>query len=205
MKILVVDDEPIVAGLIADGLRDEGYEEIVIATSGPDGLQMIKRDPPDVVFLDITMPGMDGIEVLRQIRQKWADLPVIILSGWGTELQIQAARELGVTDVLQKPVPLKNLSQTLGRIQQMAGTAPPFVIVVTRNQPRVFAHLSRKFAGDLEFQVIKDRRGVERRQRAEPHEPERRRAERRLAAADFLRFQGVAIIRQRQATFARPR
>src|SRR3972149_3675840 len=59
MRILVVDDEPMVAALIADGLRDEGYEEIVIATSGPEGPQVIERDSPDVVFLDITMPGMD--------------------------------------------------------------------------------------------------------------------------------------------------
>ena len=205
MRILVVDDEPIVAGLIADGLRDEGYEEIVVANSGLEGLQVIERDPPDVVFLDITMPGMDGIEVLRRIRERWADLPVIILSGWGTERQMAAARELGVTDVLQKPAPLKNLSQTLGRIQQLTATAPPFVIVVARNQDRIFEYLSRKFAGDPEFQVILDRRGSQRRKRAEAHEPDRRRAERRLLAADFLRFQGVAIIRRRQATFARPR
>jgi len=205
MRILVVDDEPLVAGLIADGLRAEGYEEIVIANSGSEGLQVIERDPPDVVFLDITMPGMDGIEVLRRIRERSPDLPVIILSGWGTERQIETARELGVTDVLQKPAPLKNLSQTLARLHQVAGTAPPYVIVVARNQPRVFEYLSRKFAGDLQFQVMLDRRGSERRQRAEAHEPERRGAERRLAAADFLRFQGVAIIRRRQATFARPR
>ena len=205
MRILVVDDEPMVAALIADGLRDEGYEEIVIATSGPEGLQVIERDSPDVVFLDITMPGMDGIEVLQRIRERSPDLPVIILSGWGTDQQIEAARELGVTDVLQKPAPLKNLSQTLARLQQIAGTSPPYVIVVARNQPRVFEYLSRKFAGDPEFQVILDRRGSERRQRAEPHEPERRRAERRLQAADLLRLQGIAIVRPRQTPFARPR
>ena len=91
MRILVVDDEPIVAGLIAEGLRNEGYEEIVIANSGEEGLQVIERDPPEVVFLDITMPGMDGVEVLRRIRERSADLPVVILSGWGTDKQIEAA------------------------------------------------------------------------------------------------------------------
>jgi DNA-binding response OmpR family regulator len=148
---------------------------------------------------------MDGIEVLRRIRERSPDLPVIILSGWGTDRQIAAARELGVTDVLQKPAPLKNLSQTLGRLQQLSGTAQPYVIVVARNQRRVFEYLSRKFAGDPEFQVILDRRGGQRRKGAEPHEPERRQVERRLLAADLLRFQGIAIIRPRQATFARPR
>lgn len=205
MKILVVDDEPMVAGLIAEGLRNEGHGDVVIANSGEEGLRVVERDPPDVVFLDITMPGMDGVEVLRRIRAIFPDLPVIILSGWGTDAQIAAARELGVTDVLQKPAPLKNLSQTLARLQQITGTAPPYLIVVARNQPSVFESLSRKLAGDPEFQVLPDRRQGERRQGAEPHDPERRRAERRLQPADLLRWQGIGIIRRRQAAFARPR
>ena len=205
MRVLVIDDEPIVAGLIAEGLRNEGYEEVLIANSGAEGLQVIEQSPPDAVFLDITMPGMDGVEVLRRIRERSSDLPVIILSGWGTERQIEAARDLGVMDVLQKPTPLKNLAQTLARLQQITGTTPPYVIVVARNQPRVLEYLSRKFAGDPEFQVILDRRQGDRRQCPQPHEPERRRVERRLQAADLLRFQGIGIIRHRQTAFAHPR
>ncbi|MBI2544557.1 MAG: response regulator [Candidatus Rokubacteria bacterium] len=205
MRILVVDDEPIVAGLIAEGLRNEGYGDVVIANSGEQGLQVIEGDPPDVVFLDITMPGMDGIEVLRRIRERSPDLPVIILSGWGTDRQLEAARQLGVTDVLQKPTPLKNLSQTLVRLQQITGTTPPYLIVVARNQPYVFESLNRRLAGDPEFQVLLDRRQGERRQRPQSHEPDRRRADRRLPAAEFLRFQGIGIIRRRQTAFARPR
>ena len=205
MRILVVDDEPIVAGLIAEGLRNEGHGDVVIANSGEQGLQVIEQDPPDAVFLDITMPEMDGVEVLRRIRQMFPDLPVIILSGWGSDAQIAAARELGVTDVLQKPTPLKNLSQTLARLHEMTGTRPPYLIVVARNQPYVFEYVNRKLAGDPEFQVLLDRRQGERRQRAESHEPDRRQAERRLQAADFLRWQGLGIIRRRQTTFARPR
>jgi CheY-like chemotaxis protein len=205
MKILVIDDEPIVAGLIADGLREEGYEQIVTANSGPEGLQAIEREAPDVVFLDITMPGMDGIEVLRRIRERSGDLPVVILSGWGTEGQLEAARKLGVMDVLKKPAPLKNVSQTLARLQQVAGETRRYVLVVSRNHPDVFEYLSRKFAGDPEFQVILDRRKGERRRRAEPREPDRRRAERRLLAADLLRLQGIAFVRPRQKPFTRSR
>ena len=117
MRILVVDDEPIVAGLIADGLRNEGYEEIVIANSGAEGLQVIEQTPPDVVFLDITMPGMDGIEVLRRIRQKRPHLPVILLSGTVTPGQIEAARGLGVTDVLRKPAAFNHFSEALARVR----------------------------------------------------------------------------------------
>jgi len=205
MRILVVDDEPIVAGLIAEGLRNEGYEEIVIANSGEEGLQVIERDPPDVVFLDITMPGMDGVEVLRRIRERSADLPVVILSGWGTDKQIEAAGELGVTEVLQKPTPLKNLSQTLARLQQIAGDTRRYLVVVGRNHPDAFDHLSRKFSGDPEFQVFLDRRQGERRRRPESHEPERRQAERRLQPADLLRWPGIGVIRRRQTSFAHPR
>ncbi len=205
MRILVIDDEPIVAGLIAEGLRNEGHEEVLTANSGAEGLQVIEQSPPDAVFLDITMPGMDGVEVLRRIRERSPHLPVIILSGWGTERQIEAARDLGVMDVLQKPTPLKNLAQTLARLQQVAGDTRRYLLIVARNQPDVFESLSRKFAGDAEFQVLLDRRLGERRRRPQPYDPERRRAERRLQSADLSRFQGIGIIRRRQATFARPR
>ena len=205
MRILVVDDEPIVAGLIAEGLRNEGYEKIVIANSGEEGLQVIERDPPDVVFLDITLPGMDGIEVLRRIRERSPDLPVVILSGWGTDTQLQAAQELGVTEVLRKPTALKNLSETLARLHQMTGDPARYLLVLARNQPYVFEYLNRKFAGDPEFEVIVDRRQEERRHRAEPHEPERRRSERRLHWADLLRWMGLGVVRRRQTAFGRPR
>jgi CheY-like chemotaxis protein len=205
MRILVVDDEPIVAGLIAEGLRNEGYQEVAIANSGEEGLRLIDQEPPDVVFLDITMPGMDGIEVLRRIRERSSDLPVVILSGWGTEQQLEAARELGVTEVLQKPTPLKNLSQALARLHQITGDPARHLLVLARNQPYVFEYLNRKFAGDPEFEVILDRRQEERRQRAAPHEPDRRRAERRLQWADLLRSLGLGIIRRRQTAFGRPR
>ena len=205
MRILVVDDEPLVAGVIADGLRDEGYAEILIANSGPEGLEVIERDRPDVVFLDITMPGMDGIEVLRRIRERSPDLPVVILSGWASPQQLEAARKLGVIDVLHKPAPLKHLSKTLARIEQIAGETPHYLLIVSRTHPGVFKNLSRKFAGDTAFQLILDRRQGERRRWGEPHEAERRRAERRLPAADLLRLQGIAIVRPRQKPFARPK
>lgn len=117
MNILVIDDEPAVADVIAEALRDEG-NHVTVAGSGAEGLQMIAETPPDAVFLDIVMPGMDGIEVLRRIRAVYPDLPVIILSGWASPAQIASARRLGVTDVLQKPVALKTLSRALAQSHQ---------------------------------------------------------------------------------------
>lgn len=112
MRILVIDDEPAVAAVIAEALREEGHE-VSAAGGGEQGLRAMAEIPPDAVFLDVVMPGMDGIEVLRRIRAKDLDLPVIILTGWASERQIDEARRLGVTDILQKPVALRTLSSAL--------------------------------------------------------------------------------------------
>jgi len=114
MRILVIDDEPLVAQVMAEALQYEG-NEVAIAGSGKEGLRAIEENPPDAVFLDIIMPGMDGIEVLRRIRERSPDLPVIIITGWASQRQIDEARRLGVTDVIFKPVALKNLTRALAR------------------------------------------------------------------------------------------
>ena len=112
MRVLVIDDEPLVGGVIAEALRLEDHD-VVVASSGEEGLRVITENPPDAVFLDIIMPGMDGIEVLRAIREWHLRLPVIILSGWVSPSQLEEARRLGVTDVISKPVPLQNLARAL--------------------------------------------------------------------------------------------
>ena len=112
MRILVIDDEPAVAAVIAEALRDEGHE-VFVASGGQEGLQVIAQGRPEAVFLDVVMPGMDGVEVLRRIRARDPHLPVIILSGWAGKSQLDEARRLGVTDILQKPVALKTLSSAL--------------------------------------------------------------------------------------------
>jgi CheY-like chemotaxis protein len=112
VRILVIDDEPLVADVVAEALRLEDHD-VVVACSGEEGLRIIAENPPDAVFLDIIMPGMDGIEVLRAIREWHLRLPVIILSGWVSQSQLEEARRLGVTEVISKPVPLKNLTRAL--------------------------------------------------------------------------------------------
>jgi DNA-binding response OmpR family regulator len=70
MRILVVDDEPSVAGLIAEGLRNEGYGDVVIATSGEQGLQVLEWDPPDVVFLDIILPDGSAVSLIAELNAR---------------------------------------------------------------------------------------------------------------------------------------
>lgn len=114
MRILVIDDDPLVTRVMAEALESEG-NDVVVARGGEEGLRAIEENRPDGVFLDIVMPGMDGIEVLRRIRVRDPHLPVIILTGWASERQIDEARRLGVTDVLEKPVALRNLTRALAR------------------------------------------------------------------------------------------
>lgn len=114
MVILVIDDQPIVAGALAESLQSAG-NEVILAGGGEEGLTILEKVRPDAVFLDLVMPGMDGLEVLRRIRELDARLPVIILSGWVNAETVERARQLGVSDVLSKPEALKNAVEALSR------------------------------------------------------------------------------------------
>jgi len=78
-KILVVDDEQNIRTLLREELTDEGYD-VLLAENGAQALAMIKEEKPDLVTLDIKMPGEDGLSLLRKIREIEYDLPVIICS-----------------------------------------------------------------------------------------------------------------------------
>jgi two-component system response regulator len=80
-KILVVDDEQNIRTLLREELTDEGYD-VLLAANGAQALAMIKEEKPDLVTLDIKMPGEDGLSLLRKIREIEYDLPVIICSAY---------------------------------------------------------------------------------------------------------------------------
>jgi two-component system response regulator len=80
-KILVVDDERNIRVLLDEELTDEGYD-VVMAGNGEEALRMVKEEKPDLVTLDINMPGEDGLTILRKIREIEYDLPVIICSAY---------------------------------------------------------------------------------------------------------------------------
>jgi DNA-binding response OmpR family regulator len=81
MKILVVDDEKNILKLYKAELEDEGYE-VVLANSGKEAIELFKTENPDLVTLDIMMPDIDGIQVLRQIKQERPQVPVIMLTAY---------------------------------------------------------------------------------------------------------------------------
>src|ERR1700741_3433074 len=101
-RILVIDDEAAIRDSLRMILEYEHYE-FVGAASGPDGVAVVKRDPPDVVLLDIKMPGMNGLETLAEIRKADESLPVAMISGHGTITDAMQATRLGAFDFIEKP------------------------------------------------------------------------------------------------------
>src|SRR5207249_5517089 len=101
-RILVIDDESGIRDSLRMTLEYEGYEFVGAAT-GQEGLALAERETPDMVVLDIKMPGMDGIEVLDRLRSMNEGLPVIVISGHGTIGTAVEAIKKGAFDFIEKP------------------------------------------------------------------------------------------------------
>ncbi len=101
-KILIVDDDPQIRMLLKDRLVAYHYE-VAQADNGVRGLEMITKENPDLVLLDLQMPEMDGMEVLHRLRKNFPDLPVVILTAHGTIGQAVEAMKQGAYDFLPKP------------------------------------------------------------------------------------------------------
>jgi phosphate regulon transcriptional regulator PhoB len=103
-RVLVVEDEPDISGLLAFHLEREGYQ-VVRSRNGVDALQQVWARRPDLVLLDLMLPGMDGLEVCRRLRQDpaTAALPVVMLTAKGEELDRVLGLELGADDYITKP------------------------------------------------------------------------------------------------------
>lgn len=113
-KILVIDDDRGIRSLLDSLLRRKGYE-VVLAENGLKGLDLFRQERPNVIVLDLKMPGMDGLAVLQQIRRVDLNQPVIIFTGAGTPEMEQPLRALGVTEFVEKALPLQRLEDALRR------------------------------------------------------------------------------------------
>ena len=111
-RILVVDDEAEIRRSVRMILEYEGYD-VQEAASGPEGLALIEREPPDLVFLDIKMGGQDGLETLQKIRQVNEALPVVMISGHGTVSTAVEATKLGAFDFIEKPLASERVLVTI--------------------------------------------------------------------------------------------
>ncbi len=111
-QILVVDDEIAIREVLIEFLSEHGYAAAG-AENGREALQMIKSIRPQVVLLDIAMPGMNGIETLKQLRQQIPTAAVIMISGHADHDMALQALDLGAYDFIQKPLDFRYLERTL--------------------------------------------------------------------------------------------
>ena len=102
-SILIVDDEPSILKTLGGLLSDEGFE-VITAPNGYEALKIIDTEPPDLVLLDIWMPGIDGIETLKEIRKGNPYIQVIIITGHGNIETAVKATKLGAFDLIEKPL-----------------------------------------------------------------------------------------------------
>ena len=113
-KILIVDDEEIIVKLLSMSLRSDGYETVT-ANSGEQGLEVFKAESPDIVVTDIKMPGMDGLELLKNIKKIDSEKEVIIVTGHGDIDSTITALQYGASDFINKPVRDEALAIALER------------------------------------------------------------------------------------------
>ena len=107
MRVLIVEDEPSFVDALEVSLGAEGFE-VIAALDGRDGLDRFRESRPDVVLLDLMLPLLSGLDVLRAIRRE-SDTPVIVVSAKDTEADIVTALELGADDYLTKPYSVREL------------------------------------------------------------------------------------------------
>ncbi len=101
-RVLVIDDEDIVRTSCSRSLGPEGYE-VKLAKNGLEGLNMIRSEKFDIVLTDLKMPDMDGIEVLKKIKEEWPGVEVIIITGYQTVDTAVKSIKLGAFDYIEKP------------------------------------------------------------------------------------------------------
>lgn len=107
-KVLLVDDEQDFVESLAERVKLRDVESDV-ALDGKEALARVEKDVPDVMVLDLKMPGIDGMEVLRRVRKAYPDVQVIMLTAHGTDKDEEEARRLGAYEYLRKPVPIDRL------------------------------------------------------------------------------------------------
>ena len=113
-SVLIVDDEERVVQSIAGVLEDEGFR-VTIAKNGEEAIDLFQSEEPDVTLLDIWMPGMDGIEVLKRLKGISPECLVIMISGHATISTAMAAVKFGAFDFIEKPLSLDLLLLTIHR------------------------------------------------------------------------------------------
>ena len=144
--ILIVEDEKDLLNGLALNLRNEGYQ-VLKASRGDEGLQLAQQENPHLILLDVMLPQMSGLDVCRELRRKGLDMPIIMLTAKGEEVDRVVGLEIGADDYVTKPFGLREL---LARIRARL-----------RSHPQAAGPLTRYRFGEVEidFEKLQATRG----------------------------------------------
>lgn len=129
MKILIIEDDAVIRKSIVQGLTEVGHE-CVPARDGEKGLELALAQNPDLIILDLMLPGRPGLEVLQELRGKGHDAPIIILTAMDSVDDRVAGLRAGADDYLVKPFALAELLARIDAVSRRSHTRPPLVLTV---------------------------------------------------------------------------
>ena len=112
LKILAIDDQPVILDLLSAMCQSAGYE-IDTAESGNEGIEKIALRPYDIVLTDLSMPGISGLDTARRIKEIMPDIPIILLTGWEATIEKFELNSAGISDVLYKPFRIEQLTEMI--------------------------------------------------------------------------------------------
>lgn len=112
-RVMVVDDDTLMREVLKALLRDEGFQVVGEARDGPGALSLVERTQPDIVCLDVNMPGLSGIDVLKSIRQKFPDIRVVMITGDSSMGTVREAVGFGAMGYIIKPFKAGRVSASL--------------------------------------------------------------------------------------------
>lgn len=115
-KILLVDDAGFMRMMIKNYLTKAGYTDFVEGEDGAQAVQLYEQEKPDLLIMDITMPNMDGIQALREIKKNHPDAKVVMCSAMGQESMVMEAITLGAMDFIVKPFKEERIVQTVNKV-----------------------------------------------------------------------------------------
>jgi two-component system, OmpR family, KDP operon response regulator KdpE len=151
LRILIVDDEPNILAAVAPLLRSRGYD-VLTTMSGKGALEMVEREAPDLVVLDLGLPDIDGVEVCRLLRDGRAT-PIIVLSARGAERDKVAALDAGADDYVTKPFGAEELLARIRVALRRVDPTPPAGGIVTFGTIAVDRDRRRVVRGDEEIRL----------------------------------------------------
>src|SRR5260370_11490285 len=150
MRILVVEDEPAMAESLTWGLEQDGYV-VVVAATGETGLWLAEEAAPDVIILDVMLPGLNGYQVCERLRQKGVWTPILMLTAMDDDLDQAEGLDIGADDYLTKPFSYPVLLAHLRALTRRGLRERPAVLATPRLPPESGSRSATRGGGELDL------------------------------------------------------